>query len=232
MKYILWILILLTGTPASSDCVVLIHGLARSSNSFVVMKTALEGIGYDVVNVKYPSRKNSIEELSMSVLPDVVESCKNAKKIHFVTHSLGGILVRYYMKHTANRPDNLGHVVMLAPPNKGSPVVDKLGAVPGFGLWNGIAGSQLGTEPTSVPNMLGPVDFSLGVIAGKNSVSPIFSTLIDGDDDGKVSVESTKVEGMADHITIDVTHTFMTNSPSVFMQVAYFLREGTFKREE
>ncbi|MBE9476179.1 MAG: alpha/beta fold hydrolase [Proteobacteria bacterium] len=230
MKYILTILTMLAASPVSANCVVLIHGLARSSTSFVVMKTGLEGIGYDVVNVDYPSTESRIEDLALTVIPAALTLCKEDAQVHFVTHSMGGILVRYYMKHTENKPENLGHVVMLGPPNKGSPVVDKLVDMPGFDMVNGIAGHQLGTGPTSLPNTLGPVDFSLGVIAGNESVSPILSRLIKGDDDGKVSVESTKIAGMSDHIVLDVTHTFMMNSPSVFMQVAHFLREGHFKQ--
>ncbi len=230
MKYILTILTMLVASPVSANCVVLIHGLARSSTSFVVMKTGLEGIGYDVVNVDYPSTESRIEDLALTVIPAALTLCKEDAQVHFVTHSMGGILVRYYMKHTENKPENLGHVVMLGPPNKGSPVVDKLVDMPGFDMVNGIAGHQLGTGPTSLPNILGPVDFSLGVIAGNESVSPILSRLIKGDDDGKVSVESTKIAGMSDHIVLDVTHTFMMNSPSVFMQVAHFLREGHFKQ--
>ena len=229
MKYFLTILTLLITSPATADCVVLLHGLARSSYSFLAMETALEGIGYDVVNVDYPSIEASIEQLTTASIPAAIAGCKNTSQMHFVTHSMGGILVRYYMEHSNKKPENMGHVVMLGPPNKGSSIVDKLRDVPGYELWNGVAGTQLGAGPTSIPNSLGPVGFSLGVIAGNQSISPLFSSLIDGDDDGKVSVESTKVTGMADHIVIDVTHTFMMNSPAVFMQVAHFLREGRFK---
>lgn len=232
MKYILTILVMLIANPVSADCVLLIHGLARSSSSFIVMKKALQSIGYDVVNVDYPSTEGRIEDLALTIIPASMTFCKETEQIHFVTHSLGGILVRYYLKHAENKPKNLGHVVMLGPPNKGSPVVDKLGNVPGFDMINGVAGHQLGTGPMSVPNTLGPVDFSLGVIAGNQSVSPLFSSLIDGDDDGKVSVESTKVAGMSNHIVLDVTHTFMMNSPAVFKQVATFLREGHFKHAD
>ncbi len=229
MKYCLTILALLITSPAVADCVILLHGLARSSYSFLAMETALKGIGYDVVNVDYASTEDSIEELANTSIPNAITACGTTNQIHFVTHSMGGILVRYYMKHADEKPKNLNHVVMLGPPNKGSPVVDKLRGLPGYELWNGIAGLQLGTGPKSIPNRLGPVGFSLGVIAGNQSISPLFSSIIPGDDDGKVAVESTKIAGMADHIVIDVTHTFMMNSPAVFMQVAHFLREGAFK---
>jgi hypothetical protein len=223
---------LLLAAPASADCVLLIHGLARSSASFIVMKKGLEGIGYDVVNVNYPSTEERIQDLALAIIPASMTFCKKGDQVHFVTHSLGGILVRYYLEHTQNRPKDLGHVVMLGPPNKGSPVVDKLAALPGFKLFNGVAGEQLGTSAMSVPNVLGPVDYSVGVIAGEQSISPIFSNIIEGADDGKVSVESTKVEGMADHIVLPVTHTFMMNNPTVFMQVAHFLREGKFRHDD
>jgi len=232
MKYILTVISLLFASTAAADCVILVHGLARSSYSFLPMETALKSIGYDVVNVGYPSTESTIEELSELAIPPAVAACKNARKMHFVTHSMGGIMVRYYLKHTAHKPKNLDHVVMLGPPNKGSPIVDRLGDLPGFDLWNGVAGKQMGTGPASLPNTLGAVDFSLGVIAGSDSISPIFSSLIDGDDDGKVSIESTKVADMTDHIVLDVTHTFMMNSPSVFKQVATFLREGRFRHED
>ncbi len=118
---------------------------------------------------------------------------------------------------------------MLGPPNKGSAVVDELSDFPGFEFLNGLAGKQLSTDDNSIPNQLGPVNYSLGIIAGEQSISPVFSSILKGPDDGKVSVASTKVEGMTDHIILPVTHTFMMNSPLVFKQVAHFLREGHFK---
>lgn len=232
MKFITIILLVVFTTPLRADCVIMLHGLARSSSSFFIMQTALEGIGYDVINIDYPSTKERIEELSTTIIPTSIESCKTDEDIHFVTHSMGGILVRYYLKNAEIRPKILGKIVMMGPPNKGSPIVDKLADVPGFELWNGEAGGQLGTDAQSIPNLLGAVDYPLGVIAGNQTVSPVFSALIDGPDDGKVSVESTKVAGMHDHIILPVTHTFMMNNPAVFKQVAHFLREGKFKHPE
>jgi triacylglycerol lipase len=233
MKYIVTAISLLIAAPAfASDCVILLHGLARSATSLFVMETGLDGIGYTVVNVNYASDKGTIEQQAMSEIPKAIATCGDTRTVNFVTHSMGGIMVRYYLETTKQRPENLGRVVMLAPPNKGTPIVDQLADISGFEWWNGVAGKQLGTGPDSLPNRLGPVDYPVGVIAGNESILPVFSGLFKGVNDGKVSVESTKVDGMADHIVLPVTHTFMMNSPAVFKQVANFLREGRFKHEE
>lgn len=222
-------LLLLFAQPATAtDCVVVLHGLARTSLSMEFLATRLEIDGFKVVNKDYPSTSATIQELAAEVVPEAIAECGPGDRVDFVTHSMGGLLVRQYLKD--HRPDNLGRVVMMGPPNKGSPIVDEFKDVPGFEFWNGIAGTQLGTGPDSVPNTLGAVDFPLGVIAGTQSLLPLFAEEFDGPNDGKVSVESTEVDGMADHITLPVTHTFMMNSPEVYDQVVAFLRNGRFNR--
>ncbi|MDY7080446.1 MAG: alpha/beta hydrolase [Chloroflexota bacterium] len=212
-----------------NDYVVLLHGLGRTSRSMRALERILSQ-GFRVINIDYPSRRYPIERLAEHVGHRIHHRCPDGeKRIHFVTHSLGGIVLRYYLKE--NQLHNLGRSVMLSPPNRGNELVDVFRANVLFQVATGPAGQQLGTEPSSLPNVLGPVNFEVGIIAGNGSRNPVFSRLIPGADDGRVSVERSKVAGMADFLIVPQHHTCIMNSSQVLAQVIYFLENGEFRKE-
>lgn len=222
--------LLATGLYAA-DGVILLHGLCRSPESMEDMASALTDAGFITENIGYHSRTRSIQELSDEVIGEALANPEfiACPKIHFVTHSMGGILVRsYFDRHSFDR---LGRVVMLAPPNQGSEVVDRLGDWYLFQKINGPAGSELGTDARSTPNRLGPVRFECGVIAGDRSINWINSALIPGQDDGKVAVERSRIEGMKEHLVVHATHPYIMKKNSVIALTLRFLREGTFNEE-
>jgi triacylglycerol lipase len=222
----------LNSSSQSNECVILLHGLVRTNRSMQKIESTLKKSGYHVCNCGYPSRKKTIELLSESTIEQAIDHCidiHQAERINFVTHSMGGILIRFYLaQHKIN---NLGRVVMLAPPNAGSELVDRLSRFQLFTLINGPAGRQLGTDASSLPNSLGPVDYEVGVIAGNKSLNLLSLGLIPGENDGKVSTRSARLEGMTDYIVLPYSHTFMMNRPQVIEQTIHFLQQGRFQQD-
>ena len=212
--------------PGKSETVVLLHGLTRSAKAMDKMATALRSDGYTVINHNYPSTSATIEKLTEQVFQTLEPQLRPLDKVHFVTHSMGGIILRQYLeKHElANR----GRVVMLAPPSRGSEVTDKLGKLFLYQWINGPAGNQLGTGTNSLPLQLKKPDFELGIIAGDRSINPILSLLIPGPDDGKVALARVKPAAYTDYVQLHVTHPCMVWNKKVIAQTKHFLEYGKF----
>ena len=206
--------------------VFLLHGLARSSSSMIGMERFLRDHKFSVTNLEYPSRKFPIPELAKQVRERISENPKtrSAEKIHFVTHSMGGILLRQIQK--VDPFSNIGKAVMLGPPNQGSEIVDKLGKRKVFKMINGPASLPLGTDPERFPHLLGPVNFELFVIAGTRSINPILSQMIPGTDDGKVSVARTRIQGMKEFLKVQSAHPFLMNNKIAREATLHFLKTG------
>ena len=189
---------------------------------------ALHEVGFSTANVDYPSQAGSVEVLAPMAVNTGLAECRQAgaRRIHFVTHSIGGILLRY--AHESSPIPDLGRVVMLAPPNHGSEVIDVTRDWPTTEIFAGEAGLQLGTDSDSIPTMLGPVDFELGVIAGTGSINFFMSAMLPGPNDGKVSVASTRIDGMDDFLVVENSHHYITESETVIRNTIYFLQNGVF----
>ena len=224
-----WLVLFAMSAASADECVIVLHGLARTSASMATMTEAINEAGFTAINVDYPSREYPIEALAPMAIGRGLVLCESAgaiEKIHFVTHSLGGILVRNYLSN--HEIPRLGRVVMLGPPNQGSAAVDELGDVPGVDWINGPAGRQLGKGEESVPLQLGPAEFELGVIAGNRTIDPIVSAVLDDPDDGRVSVEDTKLEVMDDFIIVEHSHAFMMRLELPIELTIRFLKTGSF----
>lgn len=216
----------------NTDCVIILHGLGRSAWSMISINDALQNEGYTVWNKTYPSRSASIEVLASTHIQKGINHCrkKQTERIHFVTHSMGGILIRQFLSETVI--EELGNIVMISPPNKGSEIIDEFMHFALFRWVIGPAGLQLGVGDKSVPRHLSPIlPTTVGVITGNVSKDPWFSEYLPGEDDGKVTVESAKLSKMADFRVYPLSHTYIIHNASVVSDVIEFIHFGHFTKE-
>ncbi len=217
----------------TKEYVVLLHGVMRNQVDMIPMARYFKKRGYEPINIHYRARKNSLED-STDFVHKKIQAHPNYnedKPLNFVTHSMGGLIARYYIDKY--KPANLGKVVMMSPPNTGSDFSDALINHKLFSdsyhSFFGPAGKQITTH---YDHKLEEVTYPLGIIAGTRSINPLALWAMPrkrtGDHDGIVPVKRTKIEGMSAHITMPVTHTFMMFSPKVMRQITYFLENGEF----
>lgn len=207
------------------ETVILVHGLGRSPMSMTVLGRRLEAAGYRVVNFGYDSRKHTMEKLVEDLGRSIDQCPCDPGSVHFVTHSMGGILVRSYLADREG--DFRGRVVMLSPPSRGSEVIDAFRDSPLLHRFLGPSGMALGTDSGSLPNRLAPPTYEVGVITGDRSINPINSWLIPGPDDGKVAVSRASLTS-APFLVVHRTHPFIMNGDDVGDAVLEFLRTGSF----
>lgn len=211
-----------------THCVVLLHGIGGFALLLKALELSLEEQGYFVANVTYPSLADPIESLAVEAVEEGLESCsaRGLSRIHFVTHSMGGILVRQYL--SSKSIAGLERVVMLAPPNQGSRFADYVGDSPLGKVYEPEALAQLGTGDESVPRRLDAPDFELGIIAGTRNLRKLIPGAPTEPSDGVVTVEETKTYGMKDFLLAPTTHTTIVWNGEVQRQTAHFLRNGRF----
>ncbi len=214
-------------TAKRPEGVLLLHGIARRAASMRRMERAFRDAGYATLNLGYPARKAAIARLAAGLALETAGFAGSVSRLHIVTHSMGGLVARALIAR--HRPGNLGRVVMLGPPNGGSEVADWLHRLRLYRRVFGPAGTELVTAPPPDP---GPVDYPLGVIAGDRSLYPLASWLmLPGPNDGRVTVERTRLPGMADHITLHTTHATMMWNRDAIAEALHFVREGRFRRQ-
>lgn len=206
---------------ADGETVILLHGLWRSMWAMDPMAKYLHQQGYHTINVPYPSFRKSIEEIVAQVLA-IIDDHSARGRIHFVTHSLGGIIIRQLL---AEAPSELiGRVVMLAPPNQGSEIIDWLEHCGPLKKTLGPAGAKLGSDQLDAPGL--PPHLDSAVIMGKRSIIPFFRWLLDSQNDGIVSVERGKLNGVNEFHVTDTDHTFISSDPKVLQMTHHFLTHG------
>jgi pimeloyl-ACP methyl ester carboxylesterase len=219
----------LVSTKSAQGGVVLLHGIARTSRSVRKLQRAIEASGFATLNLGYDSRRKSLASLAEDIHPAVARFANGIEgPIHFVGHSMGGLLVRVYL--AKYRPERLGRVVMLGTPNGGSEIADRLRGFALYRAYFGPAGQQLITRRDPATEMLLPaVSYPVGVIAGNRSIDPVSSAfLLPRPNDGRVSVANTKLDGMADHIVVGASHPWLLRNASVIRQTIAFLLDGRF----
>ena len=217
-------------TSSVVHTVVLIHGLGRSRLCMSLVGLWLKFCGYRVMSIGYPSRCVSIAEAVQQHLNPALEQLGIApgSQVHFVTHSLGGIVFRAW---AAQRDPAfpLGRAVLLAPPNQGSQIIDELRRQAWVRWWLGPVSAELGTDAASTPNSLGPLPPETGIIMGNKDTLPVFRSLLGPESDGNVSIASAHAEGEADFILLPANHATIIFQPAVFRAVHRFLQTGSFK---
>ena len=210
----------------AAEQVILLHGLGRGGNAMFLLQKRIREAGYEAHSIEYASLQEQPDIILEKIGKQIERYCRNdGRPVHFVGHSLGGLIVRAYLDQ---RPlINLGRVVLLGTPSQGSELVDIYDDSWLFKIL-GPTARLLGTDEDSFPNQIGPPYYPLGIIAGTSSFNPLTDDRLPGADDGVASVKSTKIDGMTDFLLVDTSHSMMRYNETVANETIYFLKKGRF----
>ncbi|MGQ0593055.1 MAG: alpha/beta hydrolase [Gammaproteobacteria bacterium] len=212
----------------AEEAVVLIHGLFMSGWEMALLRRQLAVAGFSTRQFSYPSVRVS-PAVAARLLGDFVAGIE-APVVHYVAHSLGGLVLRHFLRGHADLPPGghpPGRVVTLATPHQGSRAARALANNP-LGrrlLGQSVEQGLLGDAPAW------PDQRALGVIAGSRGIGlGRFLARLDRPHDGTVAAAETELCAAADRIILPVSHFGSLFSREVADQVIYFLRQGRFRR--
>jgi hypothetical protein len=225
--------------PMQGKAVVILHGLFRTRSSMARLREAIATKGeYKVFCMGYPTTRGTLADHSES-LDSVVRSLDGFSEINFIGMSLGNLVVRHWLSEFASGGRSLpghqqfGRMVMLVPPNRQPELANKLvrGALVEFVA--GPAAQQLAASgwKTVEANLATP-HFQFGILAGGKGDSRGYNPLLPGDDDGVITVESTRLPGARDFRIVPTLHSFIMNDQKVHEMTVRFLAHGYFESEE
>ena len=214
--------------PARRDGVILLHGIGRTRRWMKTLEAALQQAGYATLNLGYASRKKPLDLLAGDIDGPIRQFAEGTEgALHFVGHSMGGLLARIYI--AKYRPARLGRVVMLGTPNGGSEIADRLRDVALYRAYYGPAGQQLTTRLDAALKRLPALDYAVGVIAGDRSIRPIASLFgVAKPNATMVSVASSRLDGMTDHVVVNAVHAGLVHHVGAIAETIAFLRDGRF----
>ncbi len=197
--------------------VVVLHGLGRTRAAMGSVTKRLGERGFLAANIGYPSTRRSIDRHAEQVRGVIEELAP--KRVSFVTHSLGGIVARAVLAEPSWQETTTPHrLVSFAPPSTGSAFARALRDTSTFRLVLGQSGQQLAGD-LAIPEPTIPTLIIAGSQRGGRGLNP----LLDGDDDGVVSVAETRLATEHEHLIVESVHSFVMNEPVAVRRALAFL---------
>ena len=190
--------------------VVLLHGLGRTRRSLARLDQALQEAGFTTARLDYPSTRRSIQDHAATIA-ELLDHVPTPNKLSFVSHSLGGLIVRQLLRYDAPWRSAVDRIVMVAPPNRGASLADALDK---GGVMRGILGPSYGQIAEGFASTLPVPEVPVAIFAGDAPGVP---------GDGLVTVDETRLDGMSEHRVVPAIHTFVMNHPEVIRAAVSFL---------